>query len=172
MNCLTCVFQQDIQSVLLQYQKMNSVGVSAMPRGQEENTKTVRIGRSIDWMKANYMPPRGINISVVTVPDLDHASDQTICKFITNALNPDFPRYREDIEQEISKLKCIEERIHSQKDWKKINNQKEGRTETIIDSVLEDLEDTPLDHQIKRVTQIQPAGNNKHLGRIWGKANQ
>lgn len=139
-------------------------------RGQEEFTKTVRIGRSIKWMAANYMPPHGINI-VVKVPDLDNASHETICKFIINALNPTFPKYREDIEQEICRLRVIEDRIHSQKDWKKVNNPKEGKTETIIDSVLEDLENTPLDSQIKRVTQIQDAPLGKHLGRIWGKAD-
>lgn len=138
-------------------------------RGSEEVTKTVRVGRSIDWMKANYMPRHGVNIQVVTVPDLNHASEQTICKFIANALNPDFPRFAEDIEQEISRLRVIEDRIHSQKDWKKVNHQKEGQTSTIIDSILEDLEDGPLDHQIKRVTQIQDAPAGKHLGRIWGK---
>lgn len=148
---------------------MNFVGVNAM-RGHEEFTKTVRVGHSIDWMKANYMPPHGINI-VVTVPDLHNANDQTICKFISNALSPDYPKFREDIEQEISKLRVIEDRIRSKKDWKKVNNKKEGQTETIIDSILEDLEDTPLDHQIKRVTQIQDASKGKHLGRIWGKPN-
>lgn len=139
-------------------------------RGHEEYTKTVRIGQSIDWMKANYMPPHGINI-VVKVPDLHNASHETICKFIVNALNPTFPKYRQDIEQEINKLRVIEERVRSKKDWSKVNNPKEGKSETIIDSILEDLEDTHLDHQIKRVTQIQPAGNGRHLGRIWGKPN-
>lgn len=140
-------------------------------RGLEEFTKTVRIGHSINWMKRNYMPPHGINI-VVKVPDLHNASDQTICKFIANALSPDFPRYRQDIESEISKLMVIEDRIRSAKDWKKVNNQKEGQSCTIIDSIIEDLEDGPLDHQIKRVTQIQDAPGGKHLGRIWGKPNQ
>ena len=143
-----------------------------MTRGHEEVTKTVRIGHSIDWMKANYMPRHGVNIQVVTVPDLDHASEQTICKFIANALHPDFPRFTEDIEQEISRLRVIEDRIHSQKDFKKVNNQKEGQTSTIIDSILEDLEDTPLDHQIKRVTQTQDAPKGKHLGRIWGRPDK
>lgn len=142
-------------------------------RGAEEYTKTVRIGHSVDWMAANYMPRRGINIKVVAVPDLDHATPETICKFISNALNPNFPRYRQDIEQEISTLRVIEERVKSQKDWKKVNNtQKENRTETIIDSIQEDLEDSPLDHQIKRATQVQDAPKGKHLIRIWGKPNQ
>lgn len=140
-------------------------------RGQEEYTKSVRIGHSIDWMKANYMPPHGINI-VVRVPDLDNATDETICKFISNALHPCYPKYRQDVESEISKLRVVEDKIKSYRDWKKINReQKEGHTETIIDSILEDLEDTPLDHQIKRATQIQNAPNGKHLGRIWGKPN-
>lgn len=143
-----------------------------MTRGPEEFTKTVRVGHSIDWMKANFMPSRGINLQVVTVPDLNHASDETICKFIANAIHPDYPKYKQDVECEINKLRIVEDRIKSQKDWKKANNQKEGRTSTIIDSILEDLEDTPLDHQIKRVTQIQNAPNGKHLGRIWGKPNQ
>lgn len=143
-------------------------------RGQEEYTKTVRVGRSLDWMAANYISPRGINLHVVSVPDLDHASDETICKFISNAIHPTVPKYREDIEQEICNLRIIQDRVRSSKDWKKANaSQQDGKTETIIDSVLEDLEDGPLDHQIKRVKKdsIQPAGNGKHLGRIWGKSN-
>ncbi len=142
-----------------------------MPRGPEEVTKTVRIGHSVDWMRQNYMPRRGVNIKVVAVPNLDHAADETICQFIANALNPHFPRYSEDIEQEISKLRVIEDRIRSQKDWSQVHKSK-AKTETIIDSILEDLEDTRLDSQIKRVTQIQDAPNNKHLGRIWGKPDK
>lgn len=143
----------------------------SLTRGPEEFTKTVRIGHSINWMSKNYMPPHGINI-VVKVPDLHNASDETICKFISNALSPDFPKFKQDIEYEISKLRVIEDRVKSAKDWKKVNNPQEGRTETIIDSIIEDLEDGPLDHQIKRVTQIQDAPAGKHLGRIWGKPNQ
>lgn len=139
-------------------------------RGHEESTKTVKIGRSLKWMYNNYVPPHGINLKVVTVPDLNNESDETICKFIANALNPTFPKYLEDIESEISKLRICTDKVKSWKDWKKVNPQKEGFTETIIDSVLEGLEDTPLDHQIKRVTQVQPAAGGKHLGRIWGKA--
>jgi hypothetical protein len=140
-------------------------------RGHEESTKTVKIGRSLRWMYNNYVPPRGINLKVVTVPDLNNASDETICKFIGNALNPCYPKYPEDLESEISKLKVCSDSVKSWKDWKKVNPQKEGFTETIIDSVLEGLEDSPLDHQIKRVTQVQPAANGNHLGRIWGKPN-
>lgn len=139
-------------------------------RGVEEFTKTVRLNHSVEWMKANYMPPSGINI-VVRVPDLHNASEQTIAKFIANSIHPTVPKYRQDIEQEINRLRVIEDKIKSFKDWKKVNRntQKEGHTETIIDSILEDLEDTPLDHQIKRATQKQQAPNGKTLGRIWGK---
>lgn len=137
-------------------------------RNHEEFTKTVRIGRSLDWMKANYVSPRGINLQVVSVPDLNHASDETICKFIANALHPTFPKFKQEVESEICKLRVIEDRIRSQKDWKKVNTQKEKSTSMIIDTILEDLEDTPLDHQIKRVTQVQAAPGGKHLGRIWG----
>lgn len=122
------------------------------------------------------MPPRGINIQVVTVPDLDHATDQTIAKFISNALHPTWPRYREDIDAEISKLKLIQDRIKTQRDYNKVSNpQAKAKTSTIIDSVLEDLEDTPLDHQIKRahsIEEIPGTKGTKHLGRIWGAANK
>jgi hypothetical protein len=139
-------------------------------RGPEEYTKTVRIGHSLKWMAGNYMAPRGINLKVVTVPDLNNETDETICKFIANALNPTYPKYKQDIDSEISKLRVCQDNIKTWGDWKKVNNQKENFTETIIDSSQDLLEDTPLDHQIKRATQIQQV-NGKRLIRIWGKPN-
>lgn len=141
-------------------------------RGPEEYTKTVRIGHSIEWMARNYVPKRGVNIQVVAIRDLDHATDETICNFIVNALNPYFPRYRQDIESEIDKLRVIEERVKSQSDYNKVSHpQAKARTSTIIDSILEELEDSPLDHQLKRARNVVRLPNGKHMGRIWGQPN-
>lgn len=138
-------------------------------RGHEETIKVVRIGHSVDWMRANYIPRRGVNIHVVAVPDLDHAAPETICKFIANELNPYFPRYNDDIESEINRLKCIEDRVRSQSDYNKVCDPKrKARPSTIIDSIIEGLENTELEPQIKRARNVVTLANGRHMGRIWG----
>jgi hypothetical protein len=137
-------------------------------RGKEEYTKTIHLGHSFEWMREYFNTPRGVNIQVVGIPEA--ANQETIVKFITNALypNPVDRKGKEDIDDELRKCKVITDRVRSRNDYNRVSQpQIKGHNSTSIETILEDLENTELDHCIKRAKDMHKLPNGKTFGKIW-----